>query len=181
MTLAEEIYTLDGKKIILRSARLDESQMLIDYLKTVTAETRFLMSEPDEINYTEKDEEQFINEHNQSKDSLLMLAFVDGEYAGTCSFESKSGSRRTKHRAGIGIALFQKYTGFGLGKLMLKRLLTEIKNLGFEQAELTVVGNNEKAYHLYKSLGFKEYGILPNANKYDDGTYADDIFMVLKF
>ena len=181
MTLAEEIYTLDGKKIILRSARLDESQMLIDYLKTVTAETRFLMSEPDEINYTEKDEEQFINEHNQSKDSLLILAFVDGEYAGTCSFESKSGSRRTKHRAGIGIALFQKYTGFGLGKLMLERLLKEIKNLGFEQAELTVAGNNEKAYHLYKSLGFKEYGILPNANKYDDGTYADDIFMVLKF
>ena len=181
MTLAEEIYTLDGQKIILRSARLDESQMLIDYLKTVTAETKFLMSEPDEINYTEKDEEQFINEHNQSKDSLLMLAFVDGEYAGTCSFESTSGSRRTKHRAGIGIALFQKYTGFGLGKLMLKRLLTEIKNLGFKQAELTVAGNNEKAYHLYKSLGFKEYGILPNANKYDDGTYADDIFMVLKF
>ena len=111
----------------------------------------------------------------------MLLAFVDGEYAGNCSFESKAGSRRTKHRAGIGIALFQKYTGFGLGKLMLNRLLTEIKNLGFEQAELTVVGNNEKAKHLYKNLGFKECGIIPNANKYDDGTYADDILMVLQF
>lgn len=181
MIFADEIYMLNGKKILLRSARADESQMLIDYLKTVTRETRFLMSEPDEIHYTKEDEEQFINEHNQSEDSLMILAFVDGEYAGNCSFESKSGSRRTKHRAGMGIALFQKYTGFGLGKLMLKRLLTEIKNIGFEQAELTVVGNNEKAYHLYKSLGFKECGIIPNANKYDDGTYADDIFMVLKF
>ncbi|MDE6662551.1 MAG: GNAT family N-acetyltransferase [Lachnospiraceae bacterium] len=181
MIFEEEMHMLDGKKIILRSARLDEAEMLIDYLKNVAGETRFLMSEPDEINYTKKDEEQFIDEHNQSKDALLMLAFVDGEYAGTCSFESKSGSRRKKHRAGIGIALFQKYTGFGLGKLMLKRLLTELKNLGFEQAELTVVSNNEKAYHLYKSLGFKECGIISNANKYDDGTYADDIFMVLKF
>ena len=181
MTFVEEIYMLDGKKILLRSARADESQMIIDYLKTVTAETRFLMSEPDEINFTKEDEEQFINEHNQSKDALLMLAFVDGEYAGNCSFECKSESRRTKHRAGIGIALFQKYTGFGLGKLMLKRLLTEVKNLGFEQAELTVVGNNEKAYHLYKSLGFKECGKIPNANKYDDGTCADDIIMVLEF
>ena len=181
MIFTEEIGMLDGKKILLRSARTDESQMLIDYLKTVTGETRYLMSEPDEINYTIEEEEKFIDERNQSKDALMMLAFVDGEYAGNCSFESKSGSRRTKHRAGIGIALFQKYTGFGLGKLMLKRLLTEIKNLGFEQAELTVVGNNEKAKRLYKSLGFKECSIIPNANKYDDGTYADDILMVLQF
>lgn len=181
MIFAEEIHILDGKKILLRSARTDESQMLIDYLKTVTGETRFLMSESDEINYTKEDEEKFINEHNESKDALLILAFVDGEYAGNCSFESKSGSRRTKHRVGIGIALFQKYTGFGLGKLMLNRLLTEIKNLGFEQAELTVVGNNEKAKQLYKSLGFKECGIISSANKYDDGTYADDILMVLQF
>lgn len=181
MEFIEEIYMLDAKKITLRSARIDESQMLIDYLKTVTGETRFLMSEPDEINFTREEEELFIEEHNQSKDALMMLAFVDGEYAGNCSFESKAGSRRVKHRAGMGIALFQKFTGFGLGKLMLKRLLKEIEHLGYEQVELTVVGNNEKAYHLYESLGFKEYGRIPNANKYDDGTYADDILMVLSF
>ena len=55
--------------------------MLIDYLKTVTGETRFLMSEPDEIHYTKEDEEKFINEHNQSEDALMILAFFDGEYA----------------------------------------------------------------------------------------------------
>lgn len=181
MLLAEEIYILDGKKIVLRSAKLDEAQMLIDYLKTVTSETRFLMSEPDEIEYTQKEEEQFINEHNKASDALLILAFVDGEYAGNCSFESKAGSRRASHRAGIGIALFQKHTGFGLGRLMLNRLLTEIKKLGFEQAELTVVGSNKRAYHLYESLGFKECGRIPNANKYDDGTYDKDILMVLQF
>ncbi len=181
MILAEETYTLDGKTIVLRSADIDDAQMLIAYLKTVTGETRFLMCEPDEIKYTQSGEEQFINEHNNAKDALLMLAFVDGEYAGNCSFEGKAGSRRVKHRAGIGIALFQKYTGFGLGRLMLKRLLTEIKNLKFEQAELTVVGSNKRAYHLYESLGFKECGRIPNANKYDDGTYDEDILMVLQF
>ncbi len=181
MILEEEKYILDGKRIVLRSARLDEAQMLIDYLKTVTGETRFLMCESDEIEYTLKEEEQFINEHNKAKAALLILAFVDGEYAGNCSCESKAGSRRVSHRAGIGIALFQKYTGFGLGKLMLKRLLTEIKNLGFEQAELTVVGGNQRACYLYESLGFKECGRIPNANKYEDGTYDEDILMVMQF
>lgn len=181
MVLAEETYTLDGKKVVLRSAKPDDAQMLIDYLKTVTSETRFLMSEPDEIEYTKEEEEQFINKHNEAKDALLLLAFVDGEYAGTASFEGKSGSRRTSHRAGIGIALFQRYTGFGLGRLMMNRLLAELKELSFEQAELTVSGANKRACHLYESLGFKECGRIPNADKYDDGTYDDKIEMVLRF
>lgn len=99
MVFEEEDYILSGKKITLRSARLDEAQMLLEYLKTVTGETRFLMFEPDEIVFTQNDEEKFIDEHNKSEASLLMLAFVDGEYAGNCSFESKAGSRRARHRA----------------------------------------------------------------------------------
>lgn len=41
-------------------------------------------------NYPEEEEELFIKEHNQLTDALMMLAFVDGEYAGNCSFESKA-------------------------------------------------------------------------------------------
>lgn len=181
MVLEEEKYVLAGKEIILRSARLDEAQMLIDYLKTVTGETRFLMCEADEIEYTLTEEEQFISEHNEAKDALLILAFVDGEFAGNCSFKRKSGSRRISHRAEIGIALFHKYTGFGLGRLMLKRILAEIKNLQFQQVELTVASGNKRACHLYESLGFKECGRIPDANKYDDGTYDENILMVLQF
>lgn len=181
MILTEEKHMLNGKEIVLRSAKLDEAQMLIDYLKTVTGETRFLFCESDEVKDTVKEEEQFIREHNEARDALLILAFVDGEYAGNCSFEGKKGSRRVRHRAGIGIALFQKYTGFGLGRFLLERLLTEIRNLKFQQVELTVVGGNSRAYHLYESLGFKECGRILNANQYDDGSYDEDILMVLQF
>ena len=179
MVLAEEKYELGGKEIVLRSANTDDADMLIEYLKTVTGETRFLMCEPDEVKFTTESEINFIKKHNESDNSLLILAFVDSEYAGNCSFEGKSSSRRTKHRAGIGIALFQRFTGFGLGRLLLEILLQKIKEQGYEQAELTVVGGNDRAYHLYESMGFKECGRIPNANKYDDGTYSDDILMVM--
>ncbi len=180
MRIEEEKYNLNGKEIILRNARPDEAQMLIDYLKIVTGETRFLMCGPEEIQYTAEQEENFIREHNDSSDKLLLLAFVDGEYAGNCSFQGKSGNRREAHRVGIGIALFQKYTGQGLGKLMLKKLLEEARKNGYEQAELTLVDGNTRAYRLYESVGFKEYGRLPRANKYADGSYADDICMVIE-
>ena len=63
--------------------------------------------------------------------------------------------------------------------MSVQRLISKIKDCGYEQAELTVVGGNDRAYHLYESLGFKECGRMPNANKYDDGSYSDDIYMVL--
>lgn len=178
MILNEEKHYLNGKEIIFRSAKEEEADMLIGYLKTVTGETRFLMCESDEVKYTTESETEFIKEHNESEKGLIMLAFVDGEHAGNCSFLTVGSSRRNMHRASLGIALYQKYTGFGLGRLMMERMLEIVKELGFEQAELIVIGGNDKAYHLYESLGFKEVGRIPNANRYDDGTYADDIHMV---
>ena len=189
MVLKERIYPLGDKELVLRSATEADAEMLQRYIKTVTGETRFLMCEPDEMNITAEDELEFIKEHLDSPDEMLIVGFivedVDGErreiYVGNCSFERVGGSRRYAHRAGIGIALYQKYTGLGIGKLMLRALLEEIQSQGYEQAELTVVGGNERALHLYESYGFKEYGRLRNANKFDDGTYADDILMVKTF
>lgn len=40
------------------------------------------------------------------------------------------------------------------------------------------VDGNEPAIHMYKSFGFVEVGRIPGANKYDDGSYADNIFMI---
>ncbi|MBO4374737.1 MAG: GNAT family N-acetyltransferase [Lachnospiraceae bacterium] len=178
MIFEEEKHELDGKEIILRSAVPDEADMLVDYLKTVTGETPFLLCYPDEVKYTHNEEIKFIEDHNGSDSSMLLLAFVDGEYAGNCSFDGITVSRRAKHRASIGIGLFQKFTGFGLGRLLMERMLEKIQDCGFEQAELTVVSTNDRAYRLYESLGFREYGRIPNANKYDDGTYSDDIIMI---
>ncbi len=67
------------------------------------------------------------------------MVLAGEKYAGKCSFEGNTSRRMAKHRAGIGIALFQKYTGFGLGRLLLTILIGKVKELGFEQAELTVV------------------------------------------
>lgn len=183
MIFREETFDLNGKKILLRSPKAteEEAKMLMNYLETVSGETNFLLCYPDELKFTMESEFEFINGMNESKEKMLILAFVDGEYAGNCSFHKAGTGRRSAHRADLGIALFQKYTGFGLGRLMLEQMLAKIKAQGYEQAELTVVGGNDRAYHLYESLGFKECGRIPNANKYDDGTYVDDIRMVLRF
>ena len=64
---------------------------------------------------------------------------------------------------------------------MFGAMLEEIEKLGIEQAELIVIEHNDRAKHMYETFGFVETGRRPDANKYDDGTYADDILMVKKF
>ena len=47
MIKKEDTFQKNGREITLRNARPEDAQMLIEYLKTVTGETRFLMKEPD--------------------------------------------------------------------------------------------------------------------------------------
>ncbi len=178
MVLKDEIYKLNGKTVTLRAPQPEDGKMLVEYLKTVCDETPYLSQYGDEVKLTEEDELKFIETRNKSETGYLILVFEDGEFAGNMSFERIGTSRRAKHRASIGIAYFQKNTGHGLGKLTLTRLLELIKEMGYEQAELTVLEGNERAKHLYESLGFKEMGRISKANKYDDGTFRDDILMV---
>ena len=189
MIYEKKEFALGEKKLMLRSATDDDAEMLCNYIKTVTGETRFLMCEPDEIGLSIEEELDFIKSHNETPSGVLIMGFLveerDGKreetFVGNCSFNRVATSRRNAHRASLGIALFQKYTGLGIGRIMMNALLEEMKSQGYEQAELIVIGGNDRAYHLYESFGFKEYGRLRNANKYDDGTYADDILMVKTF
>ena len=52
------------------------------------------------------------------------------------------------------------------------------KGYGFEQAELEVVADNERAIGLYRDMGFEIYGTFSNNMKYKDGSYADSYWMM---
>lgn len=179
MRIETRTYELNGHKLVLRSAEKEDAKMLLPYLKRVCGETRFLLREADECKeMTVEQEEAFIRSHTESDRACLILAELDGEYVGNASFDTAGRSRRNEHRADIGIALYLDYTSMGIGKKLFSFVIDTIEKCGFEAAELTVVEGNNRAIHMYESFGFVETGRIPKANKYDDGTYADDIFMV---
>ncbi len=181
MIFEERTFDINGKELVLRAPREEDAEMLRHYIKKACGETRFLMAEGDEMDLSLEDEIEFINSHRDSDRGMLILGFLDGEHVGNCSFEKVSGSRRYAHRVSVGISLLQKYTNQGIGKTMFGAMLEEIEKLGIEQAELIVIEGNERAKHMYENFGFKEIGRRPKANKYDDGTYADDILMTKFF
>ncbi len=168
----------NGKNCLLRPPREEDALALLDYLKTTYGETPFLHREPDEVFSTVEQERDFIRSSNEEPRTVMLLSEVDGELAGLCSLRPVAGVRRCCHRCSLGIALYRRFCGMGVGRRMLEELLSIAKELGYEQAELEVVEGNEAAIALYTKLGFEAYGKCPNATKYADGSYADEILMV---
>lgn len=172
MRIQEETINLNGHALLIRNPEKSDAEMMLDYLKTTSGETRFLVREPEEITITMEEECSFIDNQNASEDSLMLLGFLDGEYAGNCALMRNSRSR-FKHRANVCIALYQKYTGMGIGTAMLGKMIQIATDMGLEQLELEVVADNHRAIALYKKMGFEIFGTFPHNMKYQDGTYAD--------
>ena len=87
MEFTEKEFTLrNGQTILLRSARKEDAAALIKCLKTTSGETSFLSRESDEINITREEEESFIQKMADEPRELMLVAFMNGELVGICSF-----------------------------------------------------------------------------------------------
>ena len=178
MRFAERTITLkDGRTCILKPAAPELAENLIRFLKQIAAETPFLTRYPDEVDKTAEDEAEFLIRTLDNPSSAMLAATVDGKLAGNCSFFGTGGRRKNRHRCSMGIALYKEYWGLGIGTAMLGYLSELAKLAGFEQMELIVVADNERAKALYRKSGFIEYGRLPHGMLFDDGSYHDEILM----
>jgi len=169
-----------GREVCLRNAEESDASALIDYLRITSAETPYLIREPEEATITLEEEKIFIQRAKDAERELLLIAAIDGIHIGNCSLMNIAPYKRYSHRCGIAIALYQEYCGCGIGKIMMQTVLDVARNIGYEQAELEVISGNQKAIALYKDLGFEKYGTFPDNMKYSDGTYASADWMMKK-
>lgn len=169
-----------GRPVILRNAGEEDAENLIKFMKITTAETPYLIREPDEFLFTVEQERNFIKDLQDNPKALMLIAEVDGEHVGNCSFHSIGTYRRYAHRCEMAIALYQRYCGAGIGRILLENALKLAKEAGYEQAELEVIAANERAVTMYQKMGFQRYGVFPHNMKYSDGTYADALWMMKK-
>ena len=152
-----EITLKDGRKCILRPTAPDIAEEMITYLRLTSAETPWLLRNPDEVSYTLEAEKEILSRILEDPKSVMMAAIVDGKVAG--------------------IALYQAYWGLGIGTAMIGYLTELAGQIGYEQMDLEVIAGNEQAKALYRKCGFVESGRRHHAVKFDDGSYHDEILM----
>lgn len=177
----KKIILKNGQKCILRSPRMDDAVQMIEYLKTSAKETDFLLKYPEEVNVTLEQERDILQWYLDSKKDVMIVAEIDGAVVGNCSFSPVGKKIRVRHRCSVGIALYEKVWGLGIGTALLELLIVKAIECGYEQMELDVVSRNERAISLYEKMGFVKCGTRPNAIRHKDGMYDDDIIMVKQF
>jgi len=86
---------------------------------------------------------------------------------------------RSTHVADVGISIRKRYRDEGIGTKLLEILIAEAKKAGHKVLVLTLFEINKRAHAVYKKLGFKDVGVIPEAYSYK-GKYEDEIVMYKK-
>nr|WP_173108112.1 GNAT family protein [Bacillus sp. KH172YL63] len=109
----------------------------------------------------------------------VFLIYLDGTLVGEMNYMIDPGHlfNKTPGTAWIGITIGEREArGKGVGYQAMKYLEKEIHKQGLKRIELGVFAFNEHAQHLYKQLGYKEIGRVPDFTFWN-GKMWDDIRM----
>ena len=120
-----------------------------------------------------------LQKQEENPKGILLGAFVENQLVAMASVLPVSDSHeRYRHRGGFGISVLQGYWNQGIASLLIPRVLECAHQAGYEQVELEVLTDNEKAISLYQRHGFREYGCRPHDVKMRDGSYRDALLML---
>lgn len=166
----------DGRQVFLRFPQPEQdAEATVKMFNDIRGETNFLASPPDPELTAEK-EAKLLTDINQSPTQMMVQCLVEGELVGN-SFLRLDSNPRMAHRANLGIMLYQKYWGLGLGKLLMQAVIDTAMQKGVDYLELEVVADNERAIGLYEKMGFETLCRLPDAIRWEDGSSHDLLTM----
>lgn len=90
------------------------------------------------------------------------IAVEEGQVLGLCSVVAEGDHPETEHVGVLGLEVRAGHHGRGIGRALLAATLEACRGK-FELVDLAVIPENAAALHLYRSLGFIEYGRRPQA------------------
>ncbi len=149
--------------IIVRDARAEDAERLLEYLKRIGGESDNLTFGAEGLPFSVEDEQKFIERVAADEKSVMLVAFDGDELVGDVSLAGMS--RRMSHRAELGISVVKSHWGQGIGRLLMSRVIDYAKQHGIEIIDLNVRSDNARAIHLYKKFGFVYIGTHPSGKK----------------
>ena len=156
----------------MRPARPRDARQVLDLVRAVAAERRFIRTE--EVPWTLRQlRRQF--RKSWTGTGARIVAVVDGRIVGDLGI-TREKHAILKHVAELGMSVSREWRGRGVGSSLLVEALRWAEWAGVEKVSLTVYPHNEAARALYRKFGFEEEGRLIGQSKKSYG-YDDEIVM----
>lgn len=169
----------NGEKVDIRVPEPDDAADLIALVKQADSETKFMSREPDEFQISLEKEKEILFNRILDECNTMFIAEFNHFVVGQCSVGRAKKGSRSAHRANLSFFLLKEYWGKGIAASMIRECIRWCKDHSFQQIELDVVKENERAVQLLTHFGFKIVGEMPNTFRYDAETYADAYLMVM--
>lgn len=175
----KEIVLKNGRTILLRSPGGEDAPAQQELRRITSGQTHFMARYPEEVEFREEAARQRLEAVAEDSMDFFLSAFEDGKMAADAGVQKIRSHLKYRHRCSFGISIRREYWGQGLGSRMLAEAVGTARENGFEQMELGVFSDNARAIHMYEKAGFRRVGIQPRAFKLKDGSYRDELLMVL--
>lgn len=167
-----------NEKIIIRKANKFDAKALIDYLNIIGGESDFLTFGIGQFGRSVREEEAFIENTLKKENALFIIAEFNGKVVGNLNF-SGGLRQRNAHAGEFGVSILKEYWGNGIGKELIKYLISWSKNSGIiRKINLRVRTDNTRGIYLYKKFGFLEEGIVKR-DFFINGEFYDSLLMGL--
>lgn len=151
--------------IKIDKARPADAAELLAYLKQIGSETDNLTFGAEGVPFSVEAESEYLRSMEDSPNSALFIARLDGRIIGNASFSSPT-QTRLKHRGELGISVSKEAWGKGIGTKLLETVIDFAKNTaGAQILFLEVRSDNARAIHLYEKFGFAKTGVAPGLMK----------------
>ena len=110
-------------------------------------------------------------------DHLLLVAEWDGSFVGASRLFPGAENTLSRHAAQLGMFVLPPYRCKGIGRSLLKYMISWATDIKLEKVFLSVFSTNQPAIRLYQKFGFVEEGRQLSQIKLADGQYVDLLLM----
>ncbi len=167
-----------SEDISFRMVRRDDTEILLDYINTLSKERTYIMYQGRQLTYEVEDRyiENFMKDVEMGN-AVKILAFHADTLVGVAD-AVRSTYETEPHVCTFGIMLKKEWRGKGIGSVLMDKTLEAISThmAGISIIRLGVFGNNPIAERMYRKKGFVQYGLLPQGLRHKE-EYVDHIFM----
>jgi len=171
---------LNNKEIVtLELCNVEYAEELIKSVKNYLADSKYMLTGPDDFNPTLEQEKQWIRSFLEKENSLLLIARHGGKILGNIDITGGK-VEITKHTAVIGMGILKEWRNTGLGTALLNKGIEWARqNPLLEILWLQVFAENTAAITIYKNAGFEIDGVQKRFFKAKDIIYYDNVIMSL--
>ncbi len=105
------------------------------------------------------------------------IAKADGKTAGFCVLSPTSQREAYKGVVEISIYLKNGYTGYGIGKMLIEKMINESEKKGYWTLYASIFSINKQCINMLEKCGFRYIGYREKISKDKFGVWQDTTYM----